>query len=153
MAPLFYLFFNLKVFSYLCTLTKRDMSGERWQGMSRLEIGREAEEIVLRFLKCRGMTLLAKNWRSRHREIDLIMSSSDGLHIVEVRSLRMPAAIHPRDTVSLRKQQLLIKAASGYILRHQIEDDAHFDIASVIFDASGYRVEYVPDAFIPFRRF
>ena len=52
----------------------------------RMTQGRVAENIALEWLQQEeGMELRERNWRSEHKEIDLIMESDDFLHIVEVK--------------------------------------------------------------------
>ena len=51
--------------------------------------GDDAERIAERFLASQGLTLVARNYRSRFGEIDLIMRESETLVFVEVR-MRKP---------------------------------------------------------------
>ena len=91
---------------------------------SRADTGKLGETIALEYLLQMGYKLLERNWRCRHKEIDLIMEGGDGIHIVEVRTRKAPAAI--------------VK-------------DIHFDIVSVILDSLGnvLRTVYLKDAFLP----
>ncbi len=114
------------------------------------ERGRLAEEIALQFLLERGLILRERNWRHGHCEIDLIMESREKIHIVEVRSLSEPSAVLPHETVIRKKQRRLIKTANSYILRANVDKEVGFDILSVLFRCSKIKVEYIPDAFIPF---
>jgi len=120
----------------------------------RAETGRKAEEIALNYLIGIGLRLLARNWRSGHREIDLIMESSHErrgviLHIVEVRSLREPVIHSPFETVRIMKQRSVIAAARSYIFKMNLKCDTQFDIVSIIFGANGEKIEYFPNAFTP----
>ncbi len=113
------------------------------------EIGNVAENLALEYLLSRGMTLLDRNWRSAHRELDLVMESADRLHIVEVKSLREPAARQPFEAVDAVKQQNLIRAARAYVAIKNIKKEVQFDIVSVSFLKDGTGIEYIPDAFLP----
>ncbi len=83
----------------------------------------DTEEGLRRLLgisSCAGHKLLERNWRSGHKEIDLITStvSIEGLerlHIVEVRSLNTPNLYFPYESIGVKKQRLIISAASSYI--------------------------------------
>ena len=55
--------------------------------MKRNEIGRAGEDAALSYLQEMGMTLLARNWRSGHYELDLVMDYGNSIRIVEVKSL------------------------------------------------------------------
>ncbi len=127
--------------------------GERID-IRRVDTGRRAEEIAWEYLHARGHKLLERNWRSGHKEIDLITStvSIEGLerlHIVEVRSLNTPNLYFPYESIGVKKQRLIISAASSYIYHNKINLDTQFDIISVIFKPALVSVEYFPDAFAP----
>lgn len=117
-----------------------------------VQIGKRGEDLALEYLLERGLLLMDRNWRNRHREIDLVMLGADGVRIIEVRSLCAPVLLSPSDTVGAKKQRLLIKAAVSYVKRKKISLEVHFDIVSVIFLDERYSVEYIPDAFLPFIR-
>ncbi|MBQ0006020.1 MAG: YraN family protein, partial [Alistipes sp.] len=56
----------------------------------RKNVGRAGEDSALQFLLGKGLTLMERNWRHRHLEVDLIMLGDDGVHIVEVKSRTAP---------------------------------------------------------------
>ncbi len=126
------------------------MWGENGDLRDRCLIGKKGEDIALEYLTSIGFSLLERNWRSGHREIDLIMMGDDGVHIVEVRSRNAPIIVLPIDTVGRKKQRLIIRAAASYIRFKGIDIDTHFDIVSIVFFENSFELEYVPDAFIPF---
>ncbi|HPB89165.1 MAG TPA: YraN family protein, partial [Bacteroidales bacterium] len=96
----------------------------------RMTQGRMAEDIALEWLQKEGMELRERNWRSEHKEIDLIMESSDFLHIVEVKSLKSPSPIAPFQQVDRLKQRFLVRAARRYIRSRNITKEVRFDIVS-----------------------
>jgi len=112
--------------------------------------------MALEYLLKKGLTLLQRNYRAGHREIDLIMKSghfdlkNEMIHIVEVRSLSEPLVRLPFETVDRKKQRAVISAAARFIYRNNIHFDTRFDIVSVIFKEGGVvEVKYFPDAFAP----
>lgn len=120
------------------------------------ERGKEAEMLALEYLAGKGFLLIERNWRVGHKEIDLIMKSTGNdpldevLHIIEVRSLSEPFLLMPSESVTRKKQKLVISAASGYVRKYKIECCTQFDIVSVIFKGNGeYLIDYIPDAFAP----
>lgn len=124
--------------------------------VGRREKGSAAEDLALDFLLDRGMVLLGRNWRVGHKELDLLMMSTNEttdeqrLHVVEVRSLWEPNLQLPFETVDIKKQRAVISAASAYIYRNQIMCETQFDIVSVLFEKDGnIRIDYLPDAFNP----
>lgn len=111
--------------------------------------GREAEDMALKWLQERGFSLLERNYRVGHKEIDLIMESRAAVHIIEVKALTAPAEYNPADRVDLHKQQLLASAANYFLRRNNISKDAQFDIVAVVVDGDKAEIEYMPEAFYP----
>lgn len=116
--------------------------------------GRRGEDEACRLLESMGQTILCRNWRYGHLEIDIISLDSDGLHIVEVKSLTAPAAAAPEAKVDRRKRQKMIAGAKAYLnseSRKGLPTDLEvfFDVVSVLFDGPDFEIEYYPQAFIP----
>lgn len=118
---------------------------------SRSCTGKIGEDMALEYLLQMGYKLLERNWRCRHKEIDLIMEADDGIHIVEVRTRREPAAIAPELTVDRYKQSNIEAAARAYVGMTGSSSDIHFDIFSIVLDSTGkaLRRTYLKDAFLP----
>lgn len=115
----------------------------------RCETGRRGEEVAEKFLQQMGLRTLDKNWRAGHREIDLIMEWSDGIHFIEVKTLRAPNIREPYENISRKKQLLLLSAARAYLASARIYREALFDVVSVVIDGEDAKVDYFPDAFSP----
>jgi len=120
----------------------------------RIETGKMAEDVALEYLTGLGQKLLDRNWRSGHKELDLVMKSAsqegtDRLHIVEVRSLKEPNLYLPYESIDINKQRVVISAARSYIYQNNISWETQFDIVSVIFKSDCVSLEYFPDAFAP----
>lgn len=113
------------------------------------ETGRRGEAEAERFLNRMGLRTLDKNWRAGHREIDLIMEWSDGIHFIEVKTLRAPNIREPYESINKKKQLLLLSAARVYLASRRINREALFDIVSVVIEGEDAKVEYFPDAFSP----
>lgn len=113
------------------------------------ETGRRGEAEAERFLNRMGLRTLDKNWRAGHREIDLIMEWSDGIHFIEVKTLRTPNIREPYESINRKKQLLLLSAARVYLASRRINREALFDIVSVVIEGEDAKVEYFPDAFSP----
>lgn len=116
---------------------------------TRGETGRRGEAEAERFLNRMGLRTLDKNWRAGHREIDLIMEWSDGIHFIEVKTLRTPNIREPYESINRKKQLLLLSAARVYLASRRINREALFDIVSVVIEGEDAKVEYFPDAFSP----
>lgn len=55
-------------------------------GRSRREIGQLGEDLAVRFLEDAGWTVVARNWRCRYGELDVIAVDGVALVVVEVKA-------------------------------------------------------------------
>ena len=111
--------------------------------------GDRGEAEVARYLRKKGYTLLASQWRCRFGELDLVARDRRGtVCFVEVK-LRSTGSIGlPREFVDARKQERLRTAAAAYLSTHDIDAPARFDVAEVYAENDGsLRVEYLENAF------
>ena len=118
--------------------------------MKKSETGRRGEEAARAWLEAHGFRLLDRNWRSGHKELDLVAESASRVHIVEVKTMTPPLLIQPYEKVDAAKQGRLVAAARRYIAAHQVRKEVQFDIVSVILDGDRTEIEYIPEAFYPF---
>ena len=120
--------------------------------VDRISIGKRGEEAAKSALEEMGLEILERNWRFGHKEIDIIAASEDGIRFVEVRSRVEPVLLEPELTVGSVKKEKLVSAARAYMRMNRITCEAFFDIVAVTFSPQGVKVDYFPDAFIPFNR-
>ena len=114
-----------------------------------IQKGNQGEEIARAHLLKMGYSILEKNWRHKHLEIDIIASINSTLVIVEVK-LRANAFFgNPEEFVTSSKQKKLIKAADFYIKENNINWETRFDIVSIIQNSNELKVEHFEGAFYP----
>lgn len=112
-------------------------------------LGNKGEMLASRYLLDKGYAVLHYNWRSGHKEIDLIAKERDTLVFVEVKSRTSELYGNAEDAVNDRKMRLLISAAESYITRFKIDLKFRFDVITVIGNCEPYRIEHIEDAFAP----
>ena len=111
--------------------------------------GNRGEAETAKYLRKKGYTLLASQWRCRFGELDLVARDRHGtICFVEVK-LRGPEAIAlPREFVDPKKQARLRAAAAAWLSMHETDASARFDVAEVYEDRNGtLRIEYLENAF------
>ena len=113
-------------------------------------VGRRAESLAFEYLRDHGLTPIARNFRSRGGEIDLIMLDCDCLTFIEVRSRRSAKFTSPSNTVDARKQRKLIGTAAMFVARHSrfANYTMRFDVVSIEGTAHP-GVRWIRDAFRP----
>ena len=115
-------------------------------GASTKSDGDAAENIAERYLVARGMTCLARNYRSRFGEIDLIMNHDKCLVFVEVRLRKNVRFGGAGASISQSKQQRIIAAAQHYLSGMRSIPPCRFD-ALLMNELSGRGIEWIKDAF------
>jgi len=118
--------------------------------MSARDLGNRGEAETANYLRRRGYTLLASQWRCRFGELDLVAQDPAGtLCFVEVKLRSGTEYGLPREFVGVRKQERLRAAAACYLGTHQLEGPCRFDVAEVYTDEkhSVVRLEYLENAF------
>ena len=119
-----------------------------------MSLGRRGEDVACGFLSGKGHTIVERNYRSGHLEIDIITLDKDGVHFVEVKSRVAPVAVSPEENVTAGKQKKVADAALRYL--HTSKDkrlsadlEVSFDVVAVTFDGGGEIVEWFPNAYYP----
>ncbi len=102
----------------------------------------------MRHLQRHGLKLLARNFRARGGEIDLIMQQADTLVFVEVRYRQSRNFGSPLETVTATKQRRLIIAAAHYLQQQGVDPPCRFDVVGIS-GADQERIDWVRDAFRP----
>ena len=108
--------------------------------------GAQAEDNAERFLSQHGLVILEKNYRCKAGEIDLIMQHADMLVFIEVRLRTHQAFANAAESVTIRKQQKIIKTAQHYLQQHQLTDKANCRFDVIAFSDNG-NPEWIKDAF------
>lgn len=93
--------------------------GFRYTG-SRREVGRWGEWAALKYLRRQGWDILARNWRSRLGEIDLVAYDGPRLVFVEVRTRLHPGPYRPEESLDAEKEIRLERLAGDFMRRHEL---------------------------------
>jgi putative endonuclease len=110
--------------------------------------GRMGEDLAHRYLRGRGCTVVARNYRppAGHGEIDLVAWHREQLVFVEVKTRDTVEFGEPERAVDADKQLHLKRAARDYARRAGVEwQQVRFDVVSVVL--SPRRIEWRRDAF------
>lgn len=118
-----------------------------------LKKGRRGEDEACRLLEKLGHTVIERNFRKRHTELDIVSLDRRGIHFVEVKARTAPATADPLENVGPVKMRNMVRAAQDYIHSGKCpygEQEFFFDVVSVLFYSDRTETEYFPEAFIPF---
>ena len=109
------------------------------------DIGRDAESRAEALLRRNGLQLVARNYRCRGGEIDLIMRDAQHLVFIEVRqrgSVRFGGAL---SSIDAKKQRRVVHAAQHYLMSSGWQGPCRFDVVG--FDGPQQRGQWIRDAF------
>jgi putative endonuclease len=116
----------------------------------RHNFGYHCEFMARTYLEQQGYLILETNWRSGHKEIDIIAKDGEMLVIVEVKARKNEDFMFAENAVDEKKIRNLIRAAHNYILQKGLECDTRFDIITLVLDNNGeYKLNHIKDAFFP----
>ena len=114
----------------------------------RASIGRAGEDAAAERYAARGFRLIARNWRCRLGEIDLVLERDGLLVVCEVKSRRGDGFGGGHEAVTARKRAKLRALGEAFLLATGRRPAAvRFDVASVRVRGATYDVELFEDAF------
>ena len=121
---------------------ERERKGTHW---NRRRVGTEQEKRVQEYLQTQGYEILARNFYTKHGEIDLIAKKDGYLVFVEVKYRADERFGAPEEAVDFRKQKKIIAAAQYYLYKNRIPFDTpcRFDVAGV----TGKEIRITENAF------
>jgi len=112
----------------------------------RARLGRLGEEEALARYLTSGYTLVARTWRCRLGEIDLVLARGSTLVFCEVKARRGSGFGSPHEAVGDRKQRKLRALGEAFMLvsgSRRRFTGVRFDVASVTVDGRGRASVYV----------
>ncbi len=119
--------------------------------MAEVSKGAVGEILAARFLRDKGYTLLASNYRCRFGEIDIIAADGAYIAFVEVKARSEGALFAPREAVTPAKQRRLLKTASLYLMQHPSSLQPRFDVIEIVTAAGSpmrvVQLDHLMDAF------
>ena len=93
--------------------------------------GNKGEEIAAAYLLKTGYTLLARNWRFRHWEVDIIAFKGRFLHFIEVKTRYSLRYGRPEESITRDKMKNLKNAAEEYQYQHPEYKYIQFDVLAI----------------------
>ncbi len=112
---------------------------------SRKKRGNDAEKQACKHLQSHGLKLLEKNFSMKAGEVDLIMLDGETFVFVEVRYRKNADFGGAAASVTLKKQQRIIKAALSYQQKYAPQSSMRFDVVAIEGDNRG--INWIQSAF------
>lgn len=112
------------------------------------EIGSLGEEYAEKHLVKHKYRIVARNFRCKFGEIDIIAQNKEYIVFVEVKTRGNNAIAPPAAFVTKSKQGKILKTASFYLANNPSDLQPRFDIAEVTYSDKQATVNYIENAFI-----
>ena len=108
--------------------------------------GADAEELCAQLLRKAGLRILARNWRCRHGEIDLVAEDRGTIVFAEVRLRRNARFGDAGESITAAKRARIIAAARLYLAARRADCDCRFDVL-LLDRLDGAGIEWIRNAF------
>ena len=114
----------------------------------RQNLGKLGEDLACAELERRGYAVLARRYRTRFGEIDIIARDNDVTVFVEVKARTGDEFGGGAAAVTAFKQRRITQMAVDYLSRHRLHDrPCRFDVVAVDLTGESARVEVYAHAF------
>ena len=115
---------------------------------ARIALGKLGEDLAVRELECRGYEILARRYRTRAGEIDVIARDGPATVFVEVKAREDLEFGDGTEAVRRWKQRRMTRVAIDFAARNGLIDTpCRFDVVSIHFAPEGPVVEVYRNAF------
>ena len=112
------------------------------------DLGKWGEQMAVDYLQRKGYTILERDWKSGHRDLDIIALDGNVLVFVEVKTRTNRLFTDPVESVGYQKIRNLQQAANHYVKYRHVDCDIRFDIVCITgTDESEADIEHIEDAF------
>jgi putative endonuclease len=116
--------------------------------LARSRFGKTGEDLACRELQRRGYVILARRWRRRQGEIDIIARDGATVVFVEVKARAGHAFGEAVEAVTALKQRRLVQLARLYLVtQHRLDCACRFDVVAIHVEQGTPVVTVFPHAF------
>jgi putative endonuclease len=114
----------------------------------RVLLGKMGEDLACRELEHRGYAILARRYRCRRGELDIVARDGQTVVFVEVKIRSDQAFGGASQAVTRTKQRRMVRLASDYLTRHRLDGrPCRFDVVAIHIDNGNPFIEIFPNAF------
>jgi putative endonuclease len=115
--------------------------------VDKIKRGNAGEQLAADFLVQKGFEIVARNYRYKHAEIDLIVKKANWLIFVEVKTRTSNAFGYPEEFVDYKKERKILEGAEHYIYKIDWQFNVRYDIVSVWLRKDQPEIVHLEDAF------
>jgi putative endonuclease len=113
-----------------------------------LYLGKFGEESAIALLKNNGYRILARNYKTKLGEIDIIARDKDTVCFIEVKTRHSDRFGLPQEAISRSKQRHIAKVALMFLKENNLLDKrARFDVISIMHSEDTSKLDLIKNAF------
>jgi putative endonuclease len=110
--------------------------------------GKKGEDTAVQFLEGKGYEIVARNYRIKRQEIDIVAKDKETYIFVEVKSRSSSDFGFPEDFVSVQQEGRIRNAATHFLAEEKIDaKHIRFDVVSILVHEHEIEIEHFEDAF------
>jgi putative endonuclease len=114
----------------------------------RQDLGKLGEDLACAELSRRGYKILARRFRTKYGEIDIVAREGSTVVVVEVKTRGGRAFGGGAEAVTGVKQRRMLRMGTEYLLRRNLADEpCRFDVVDVNIEGGVPRIEVYRNAF------
>ena len=96
------------------------------------ELGAWGEQLASDFLQRKGYTIIERDWKLGHKDLDIIAKHKGVVVFVEVKTRRNRVFEEPEEAIDHRKLQHLRQAINYYVKSRRINLEIRLDVITVV---------------------
>ena len=112
-----------------------------------IKTGDDGEALAAEFLQQKGYEILARKYRFRKSEIDLIVSRGNWLVFIEVKTRSSTAFGYPEQFVDYQKKNMIFAGALEYMISKNWTGNVRYDIVAITIVKGESQIHHIEDAF------
>jgi putative endonuclease len=115
---------------------------------ARIALGKTGEDLACEELERRGYAIIARRYRRRGGELDIIARDGRTMVFVEVKARDGRAFGEACEAITANKRRTITRLALEYLMRHRLTQCAcRFDVVSIHFEAGAPVIDVFQGAF------
>ena len=115
---------------------------------ARIALGNVGEDLACEELERRGYAIIARRYRRRGGELDIIARDGQTMVFVEVKARAGRAFGEACEAVTATKRRTITRLALDYLMRHRLtECSCRFDVVSIHFESDTPVIDVYQNAF------
>ena len=118
--------------------------------LDRIIVGNKGEDIAAEYLINEGYEILARNWRWKRAEVDIIARKNNCLIMAEVKTRTYTYFGTPDNFVTNQKEKMLLEAGYQYAEEINHEWTVQVDIIAIVLkEDGGHTLQHFEDVYFP----